>query len=161
MNQDEKKAKAKQKKKKKKVYYSMLEGLFSNTNKEKFYFVFLVRWKPKKWSYNAAEYKILILIAYQKKKKNSIQKCFVQVLLLDKVENFFNHQQIFYPPKNCYYFTTSSDTSYWYQVHFYVINFTVLGHGLWLYGNHQISTHKCWGYIFPLVCLKKDISCIP
>lgn len=64
MNQDEQKAKAKQKKKK--VYYSMLEGLFSNTNKDKFYFVFLLSRKPKQWRYNATEYKILILIAYQK-----------------------------------------------------------------------------------------------
>ena len=44
----------------------MLEGLFSNTNKDKFYLVFLLSWKPKKWSYNATEYKILILVAYPK-----------------------------------------------------------------------------------------------
>lgn len=59
-------AKSKSKAKKKRVYYSMLEGLFSNTNKDKFYLVFLLSWKPKKWSYNATEYKILILVAYPK-----------------------------------------------------------------------------------------------
>ena len=78
----------------------MLEGLFSNTNKEKFYFVFLVRWKPKKWSYNAAEYKILILIAYQKKKKIASKNALFKYFCLTKLRTFLTtnkfstHQKI-------------------------------------------------------------------
>ena len=76
----------------------MLEGLFSNTNKDKFYFVFLARWKPKKWSYNAAEYKILILIAYQKKiaSKNALFKyfCLTKLRTFLTTNKFSTHQKI-------------------------------------------------------------------